>query len=252
MSVSRLCNIFPAFHSTASLKTCANNATDNLNKICFVLDHLRGKFKDAFLSLQKRQHWCCGEETLVSVNKRHQNATGLTSNYIQSMTARLAMCRTLCFTQGLKQILLMIEPRAVGAVVMTLMEAELDKNHLLYVDTNTQVHHYEVLSPRQTVECGPVRKLCIVCILLLQESQDYTWSSIERQMRGNKSHHHPPSSVALSHNTDCFTRQRIMEPECVPDHNTNKCLVDKADAMIPSIECGRKTFKWYENFFFFT
>ncbi len=60
---------------------------------------------------------------------------------------------------------------------------------------------------------------------------------------------HLPQMV-LSHNLDRSTRQSIMKPECVPDYNTNMCLVDKADGMISSIECARTTLQWYNKLFF--
>ncbi len=60
--------------------------------------------------------------------------------------------------------------------------------------------------------------------------------------------HHP--QMVLSHNIDRSTRQRIMKPVCVLDYNANKRLVDKADAMISSIECARKTLKWIKKLYF--
>ena len=60
---------------------------------------------------------------------------------------------------------------------------------------------------------------------------------------------HVPRMV-LSDNIDPRTRERVMKPECILDYNINMRLVDKSDAMISSIECTRKTLKWYKRFFF--
>ncbi len=60
---------------------------------------------------------------------------------------------------------------------------------------------------------------------------------------------HRPQMV-LNHNIDRSTRQRIMKAECVLDYITNMRLVDKADGMISSIECARKTLKWYKKIIF--
>ncbi len=148
-----------------------------------------------------------------------------------------------------------------GAVVMTLMEPYFDKNHVLYVDNwYTSPALFEFLCSRQTGGCGTVtkRRKHMPYFPPLANKEDCTY----RKAKGTlavmwkdkwevtflTTVHHP--QMVLRHNIDRSTRQRIMKPECVLDYNTNMRLVDKADCMISSIECARKTLKWYKKLYF--
>lgn len=42
----------------------------------------------------------------------------------------------------------------------------------------------------------------------------------------------------------------IFKPDIIVDYNINLRLVDKSDMMIGSVECVRKTVKWYKKLFF--
>ncbi len=57
-------------------------------------------------------------------------------------------------------------------------------------------------------------------------------------------------SMVTSRNWDPHTRLPVIKPECVTDYNTNMQLIGKSDAMISTIDCGRKTLKWYKKFFY--
>jgi hypothetical protein len=48
---------------------------------------------------------------------------------------------------------------------------------------------------------------------------------------------------------DRHTKQQIEKPHCVIDYNKNMGAVDRTDMMITSIECIRKSLKWYRKFF---
>lgn len=60
---------------------------------------------------------------------------------------------------------------------------------------------------------------------------------------------HEPKIVD-SHSIDYQTKEYVKKPEAVLDYNINMRLVDKSDAMISSIECARKSMKWYRKLFF--
>ena len=51
---------------------------------------------------------------------------------------------------------------------------------------------------------------------------------------------------------DRVTRQPIVKPDVVLDYTINMRLVDKSDMMITSIDCLRKTCRWYRKFIFHT
>ena len=48
---------------------------------------------------------------------------------------------------------------------------------------------------------------------------------------------------------DFRTKQPKLKPDCIVDYNKNMKLVDKADMQISSMECMRKSMKWYEKLF---
>ena len=265
MSVNRFSNILRALHFTDNLKAYANNTTEKMNKIRIVFDHLRGKFKDAFYPYKN-----------VNIDESLMLWRGNISfhQYIPSKLHRFglklfALCD--CKTGFVQDIVLytgagtdVTDDKSLGlsgAVVMTLMEPYLDKNHVLYVDNwYTGPALFEALSSRETGGCGTVtkRRKHMPCFPPLPNKGDCAYKKAKntlavlwkdkREVTLLTTIHHP--QMVLSHNTDRSTRQRIMKPECVLDYNTNMRLVDKADAMISSIECGRKTLKWYKKLFF--
>jgi hypothetical protein len=48
---------------------------------------------------------------------------------------------------------------------------------------------------------------------------------------------------------DRQTNQPIVKPSCVIGYNKNMGAVDRTDMMIGSIDCVRKSLKWYRKFF---
>ena len=56
--------------------------------------------------------------------------------------------------------------------------------------------------------------------------------------------------IINSGKVDHSTKELIMKPDCVVDYNKNMRLFDKADMQISSVECVRKTAKWYKKTFF--
>lgn len=148
-----------------------------------------------------------------------------------------------------------------GAIVQTLVEPYLDKNHVLFVDNwYTSPDLFDFLLSRQTGACGTVRRdrRNLPFVEALKDKGDVVhrkannilfvvWKD-KREVSLLSTIHNPVS--VLSQNVDPHSRQRIMKPECVLDYNQNMRLVDKSDAMISSIECARKTLKWYKKLFF--
>ena len=147
------------------------------------------------------------------------------------------------------------------AVVKTLMVPYLDKNHILYVDNwCTSQLLIEYLLSRKTGTCGTVRRTRkhmprhlpiertgevihrqaknILSVVWKDKKEVFLLTSVHRPLMHVSNHYDP------------MTRTRVEKPECVLDYNINMRLVDKSDAMISSIECARKTIKWYKKLFF--
>jgi hypothetical protein len=69
---------------------------------------------------------------------------------------------------------------------------------------------------------------------------------VDGQKRGLYANH-----FTYWHNeTDRKTNTPIVKPDCVTDYDKNMGTVDRSDMMISSVECVRKSFKWYKKFFF--
>ena len=60
--------------------------------------------------------------------------------------------------------------------------------------------------------------------------------------------HEPKKEI--SENIDYSTGAFISKPQCVIDYNLNMRLVDKSDSMMSTVECKRKTMKWYKKLFY--
>lgn len=52
-----------------------------------------------------------------------------------------------------------------------------------------------------------------------------------------------------AHHHERGTGRLLQRPEAVNDYNINMRLVDKSDAVISSVECARKTMRWYKKMF---
>lgn len=49
---------------------------------------------------------------------------------------------------------------------------------------------------------------------------------------------------------DRVTGKKYLKPECVMSYNANMGAIDKTDMLLSSIECVRRTLKWYKKLFF--
>ena len=148
-----------------------------------------------------------------------------------------------------------------GSIVKTLMEPYLDKNHILFTDNwYTSPKLVKFLYSRGTGACGTVRRnrKRMPQVPTLRERGEVTFSQCDTMLAtfwkdkrevSLLSNVHRPRMVQ-SENLDPRTREKIMQPECVIDYNVNMRLVDRSDAMISSVECTRRTLKWYKRFFF--
>ena len=148
-----------------------------------------------------------------------------------------------------------------GAVVQTLMEPYLDKNHVLFMDNWYSSHKlFEFLLSRQTGVCGTVRRwrknMPVITPWVARGNVVHkqaknilavVWKD-KREVSLRSTIHN--LSVVESVNRDPVTSQPIMKPKCVTDYNINMRLMDNSDAMIFSTDCARKRLKWYKKFFF--
>lgn len=148
-----------------------------------------------------------------------------------------------------------------GAVVKKMMGDYMGKGHVLYTDnwyTSPQLCEY--LHGQQTGSCGTVRKNR-KHMPKFQERMPR--GSVELQKSGkvlaiNWHDKRQVSMLTTLHHghmvdtgkEDYRTQERIKKPDVVVDYNINMRLVDKSDCQLASLECVRKTSKWYHKLFY--
>lgn len=144
-----------------------------------------------------------------------------------------------------------------GAVVTTLLQDYLNKGHNLFIDNwYSSPQLYDFLHTKKTNACGTVRKTRKG----MAKFNKLKKGEMKAQHRGpllalkwcDKREVHMlttlhDDSMDMTGKVDWKTRQPIMKPKCVLDYN--KCMgsVDKVDLMLSSINCLRKTIKWYKK-----
>jgi hypothetical protein len=55
--------------------------------------------------------------------------------------------------------------------------------------------------------------------------------------------------VMVTLNKDRKTQEYVRKPQCVTDYSKKMGAIDHSDMMLSSVECVRKTIKWYKNLF---
>ena len=147
-----------------------------------------------------------------------------------------------------------------GSVVKVMMEPYLDNGHILYTDNfYTSPSLSEFLHSRNTGSAGTVRPnrkgmptfppvtrgQCVTkskeatLALRWRDKRDITLLSTIH-----------PGQMLDSGKTDPVTRERVMKPDVVIDYTKNMRLVDKSDMQIASVDCMRRSIKWYKKLFF--
>lgn len=147
-----------------------------------------------------------------------------------------------------------------GAIVKTLMHKYFNKGHCLFTDnwyTSPILSTY--LHKKKTNSCGTVRKnrrgmpqLKSKLMIGKTESQ-YTnkmmvlkWMD-RREVYMLTTFHNNNLSATEKNNRN---GEPIFKPECVLKYNQSMGSVDKTDMLLSSIECVRKTIKWYKKVYF--
>ena len=147
-----------------------------------------------------------------------------------------------------------------GAIVKKLMAKYMDKSHILYTDNRYSSPSLSLyLQSRKTGSSGTVRKnrkyfpkfeavprgTCKLkqngklLAVKWNEKRDVCMMTTEHK-----------GQMINSGKVNHSTKKPAMKPDCVVDYNKNMRLVDKAGMQISSVECVRKTAKWYKKLFF--
>ena len=147
-----------------------------------------------------------------------------------------------------------------GSVVKTLLDPYLDAGRLLYTDNwYTSPDLARFLHDRATGSCGTVRphrksmpkfpplrrgeyirrKCQPVMTMKWHDKRDVTLLTTFHK-----------GDMVDTGKVDRVTGERATKPDITLDYNLNMRLVDKSDMQLGSVECVRKTVKWYKKLFF--
>ncbi|KAK4309138.1 hypothetical protein Pmani_000613 [Petrolisthes manimaculis] len=260
MSRDRFLQLLRVLHFTDNTIRVEN---DKLQKIRPVMEKLRNSFKTMFKPFQD----LCVDESLMKWRgrlsfrqflplKRHRFGVKMfvlcdcDSGYISDF---------IVYTGKDTAIVEDLQLGVSGSVVKTLLTPHLQKAHIVYVDnwyTSPNLLHY--LLNENTGACGTVRanrknmpKLPVVKRgdQIVQHSNNIMcikWC--------DKRVVHMLSSVHKGDMCDSNSRDRqrqvVRKPLAVLEYNKKMRLVDKSDMLLSSVECLRKSIKWYVKFFF--
>ena len=269
MSRNRFTAIMGNLHFTDSLQSHLDSQhgvhKDTMERIRPVLEYLKAKFTAAFRPYQKM----IIDESLVlwrgniSIrqyipSKRHRYGLKLfvlcdcLTGYIQDMILYM----------GKKTELVPETQYGVsGAVVITMMQRYLNKGHILYLDnwySSPSLALY--LHDHGTGMCGTVRRnrsympelpsrRLADSIVYLEANNILLLSWMDNRDVNILTTIHQPTMVD-SRRRDRATGEIRKKPVAVEDYNINMRLVDKSDAVISSVECARRTMRWYKKMFF--
>ncbi|CAH2008632.1 unnamed protein product [Acanthoscelides obtectus] len=151
--------------------------------------------------------------------------------------------------------------RITGAIVAKLMSPFLNKGHSLFTDnfyTSPFLSNY--LFQHKTNSCGTVRQnrkqMPVFEKKLKTGEVDWRSSNTMLALKWKDRRDvimlttiHANKIVSLP-KISRITKENIKKPLCVVEYNTHMGAVDRSDMMISSIDCTRKSIKWYAKVFF--
>lgn len=267
LSSNRFSSIMHSLHFSDNIFWNTVLDTDSMRKIRLVFDHLRAKFSSVFGPYQK----VCIDESLVQWRGKIRFR-----QYIPSKRHRFGLklfvmcdCKTgyiidmILYTTDTTELRYDRSSGLPAAVVKTLMDPLLGNGHVLYCDNwYTSPALFKFLLDNNTGACGTCKRngRGMPRLPSKREMQQNEVRNIEAQgclitsWRDKRDVHimstvHDPI-MEQSRKQDPITKEFKWKPQAVIDYNINMRLVDKSDSMISSVNCARKSMRWYKKLFF--
>lgn len=242
---------------------------DKIWKIRKIVNHLQTKFSDNFYPYQN----ICIDESLLLFKGRV-----FFKQYIPSKRHRFGVkffvacdCQTgyvlnfIVYTGAYTELMNVDQELASaigspGKVVLTLLNRYLERGHSLFVDNwYTSSSLFSYLHHRKTNACGTIRKnrkhMPNLDSKLQKGESEYRstdtllalkWQD-KREVRMLTTLH--DSSMAGTGKLDKDGVEKV-KPKCIISYNANMGGVDRSDMMLSSVECVRKSVKWYKKVYF--
>lgn len=150
-----------------------------------------------------------------------------------------------------------------GSVVVKLLEPHLNKGHTFYSDnyyTSPLLSTY--LYNHKTNSCGTVRqnRKHMPEFKKKLKRGEIDWKSSANLLALKWKDRRDVVMLTTFHENEVITLEKIdrvtqelqKKPLCVIDYNGQMGAIDRSDMMISSVDCTRKTVKWYKKLFFHT
>lgn len=237
---------------------------NKLQKIKWVVDHLRNKFTS---SLKPFQNLCVDESLLLWRGRlafrqyipQKRNRFGLKFFILCDVESGYIL-DFIVYTGTGTEIEVDKELGYSGSVVKKLLEPHLSKGHNLYVDSwYSSPKLFNYLYSKETGACGtvrPDRKLMPrmpdvkrgECVSYHKDNLLCVKWRDKRVVHMLTTLH--TNSMVDTGKRDHRTGASIKKPACVLEYTQKMRLVDKADMLISNIQCVRKSLKWYKKLFF--
>lgn len=238
--------------------------SDRLYKIRTLIDYARNAFKNSLTPFEN----ICIDESLVLWKGRL-----CIRQYIPSKRSRfgIKLFVMVCVETGYiidfiiyaganTEIQDVHEVGTTGAVVTTLMKDFINKGHNLWVDNwYTSPKLFSLLHQNKTNACGTVKSNRkgmpkFPNIAKGEAVSMHNGNLLALKWKDKRDVHMLSTmhtgSMAETGKINFKTGQPIIKPKCVLDYNVNMGAVDKTDMLIGSVECIRRTTKWYKKLAF--
>lgn len=148
-----------------------------------------------------------------------------------------------------------------GEVLIKLMEPYLYQEHSLYTDNfYTSPSLYLYLFETQTNACGTVRqnRKAMSTLKTKLNKGETSWKSSENLLALKWKDQRDVYMLTSQHeheiitlpNVDRITKERQRKPLFVVGYNEKMGAVGRSDMLISSINCMRRSIKWYKKLFF--
>lgn len=251
------------------LHFCDNNSpknNDTLFKLRKIVDHFRNSFKSSF---KPGKELCIDESLLLFKGrlffkqyipaKRHRFGVKL---FVLCDSKTGYILDFVVYTGKTTEINQSNRFGVTGDVVLTLLQPYLDAGHCLYVDNwYTSPDLFLWLYSRSTNACGTVKKNRKNMPEMAEKLKkgELTFRSTSDKLLAVKYCDKREvymlttaydNSTAPTGKVDRSTGRQIMKPECIVRYNKFMGAVDKTDMLLHSVECIRRTTKWYKKLFF--
>lgn len=265
MSRNRFTTILGMLHFSTSNMNINDSSISKLFKIENVINHARNKYRTIMTPYKNM----CIDESIVPFKGRlsfkqylpkKRNRFGIKLFVLCDVSTGIII--DFIVYCGVTSAITHIQNLGIsGSVVVTLIRDYFKSNRHLYIDNwYTSPKLLQYLYDNQIYACGTVRKNRVGMPTLNRklakgEIQSQFSAPLTALKWKDKKEIHMLTSIHSDDMGPSMTEDRatglpVMKPSCVLDYSKNMGSVDTSDMLLSSVQCIRKSVKWYKKLFF--